>query len=44
MPETANRFDFIRLAFAAGVFVYHGVAIGAAQPFGALERYLSYFA
>ncbi len=44
MPETANRFDFIRLAFAAGVFVYHGVAIGAALPSGELERHLSYFA
>ena len=44
MPETANRFDFIRLALAAGVFIYHGVAIGAALPFGPLERALSHFA
>jgi len=44
MPETANRFDFIRLAFAAGVFIYHGVAIGTALPFGPLERALSHFA
>ncbi|AXE64490.1 acyltransferase [Hyphomonas sp. CACIAM 19H1] len=44
MPETANRFDFIRLALAAGVFVYHGTAIGAAQPFGPLEWSLSHIA
>lgn len=41
MPQLANRFDFIRLMLAAGVFVYHGVAIGAARPGGAAELALA---
>ena len=41
MPQLANRFDFIRLMLAAGVFVYHAVAIGAAQPGGGAELALA---
>jgi peptidoglycan/LPS O-acetylase OafA/YrhL len=41
MPQLANRFDFIRLMLAAGVFVYHGVAIGADEPGGAPELALA---
>ena len=41
MTLLANRFDFIRLVLSAGVFVYHGVAIGAAQAFGAAEMALA---
>lgn len=37
MPKMTNRFDFIRLILAAGVFVYHGVAVGAAEAFGPAE-------
>jgi len=41
IPKLANRFDFIRLMLASGVFVYHGVAIGAATPFGEAELALA---
>jgi peptidoglycan/LPS O-acetylase OafA/YrhL len=36
-----NRFDLIRLVLAAGVFVYHAVALAAFAPGGAWETGLS---
>lgn len=44
MPSYANRFDFIRLILAAGVFIYHAVVIGAFTPFGEAERVLAFLA
>ncbi|MFN4184439.1 MAG: acyltransferase family protein [Hyphomonas sp.] len=44
MPQLANRFDFIRLMLATGVFVYHAVALGAAAPFGEAELALGVLA
>lgn len=41
MPHLANRFDFIRLMLAAGVFIYHGVAIGEVGAPGEAERMLA---
>jgi peptidoglycan/LPS O-acetylase OafA/YrhL len=37
---TANRFDLLRLVFAAGVTVFHAVALTAIAPDGALEASL----
>ncbi len=39
-----NRFDLIRLVLAAGVFVYHAVALSAQVPGGPLERAFAQFA
>ena len=44
MTQSANRFDFIRLFFAAGVFVYHAVALARLDGSGDWESGLSYFA
>lgn len=37
---TANRFDLLRLVFAAGVTVFHAVALTAIAPDGSLETAL----
>ena len=39
-----NRFDLIRLVLAAGVFVYHAVALAGVDPEGSLVTALAQFA
>ncbi len=40
----ANRFDFLRLAFACGVFAFHAWVLAAFAPDGAVERSLGHMA
>jgi len=41
MGLNSNRLDFLRLAFAGMVFVYHAVVLSATQPESALEQHLA---
>lgn len=44
MSAAQNRFDFLRLFFAFGVFAYHAVTLTALDPLGPLETWLGILA
>ncbi len=43
-PTASNRFDLIRLLLAAGVFIYHAVALAGVDMGGPVEATLAQFA
>ncbi len=44
MTQAPNRFDLLRLVFAGGVFLYHGVALSGLAAFSPLEIWLAHLA